>query len=193
MLQEVQLDSKVKLIDSPGVIFEDSDTNGENNSSSLLLRNCVSPDTMADPVPAATAICARCKVEQLMELYSIPQYRSADEFLWHLAKLQGKLLKGGVPDRDRAARLLVRDWNVGKIPFYTLPPVTARKSDATILTGFTNDSEFNVDEAFAANDSAVVEGRPERQFDMDDYVLLGNEDNDVDMSGGSSSASSGSW
>jgi hypothetical protein len=87
----------------------------------------------------------------------------------------------------------VRDWNVGKIPFYTLPPVTARKSDATILTGFTNDSEFNVDEAFAANDSAVVEGRPERQFDMDDYVLLGNEDNDVDMSGGSSSASSGSW
>lgn len=193
VLQEVQLDSKVKLIDSPGVIFEDSDTNGENNSSSLLLRNCVSPDTMADPVPAATAICARCKVEQLMELYSIPQYRSADEFLWHLAKLQGKLLKGGVPDRDRAARLLVRDWNVGKIPFYTLPPVTARKSDATILTGFTNDSEFNVDEAFAANDSAVVEGRPERQFDMDDYVLLGNEDNDVDMSGGSSSASSGSW
>jgi nuclear GTP-binding protein len=201
VLQEVQLDSKVKLIDSPGVIFEDSDATNDQDkgSSSLLLRNCVSPDTMVDPVPAATAICARCKVEQLMELYSVPQYRSADEFLWHLAKLQGKLLKGGVPDRDRAARLLVRDWNVGKIPFYTLPPVTAQKSDATILSSFTNNEGFDIDEAFAANESAVVEGRPAALPDMDDYVFLGNGkdgegEGDVSMGGtSSSSSSSSSW
>ena len=134
-----------------------------------------------------------------MELYSVPQYRSADEFLWHLAKLQGKLLKGGVPDRDRAARLLVRDWNVGKIPFYTLPPVTAQKSDATILSSFTNNEGFDIDEAFAANESAVVEGRPAALPDMDDYVFLGNAnggggEGDVSMGDtSSSSSSSSSW
>jgi nuclear GTP-binding protein len=192
VLQEVQLDSKVKLIDSPGVIFEDSDSgnDAETGAASLLLRNCVSPDTMTDPVPAATAICTRCKIEQLMELYSVPQYRSADEFLWHLAKQQGKLLKGGVPDRARAARLLVRDWNVGKIPFYTLPPETTKRMDATILEAFSSE-DFNVEDAFAANDSAVVEGAPQGIHDEDDFVVLGNDD--VKMGEGTSSSSSGSW
>ena len=194
VLQEVQLDSKVKLIDSPGVIFEEDDADNQSGAASLLLRNCVSPDTMIDPVPAAAAICARCKIEQLMELYHIPQYRSADEFLWHLAKQQGKLLKGGVPDRARAARLLVRDWNVGKIPFYTLPPETTRKMDATILTDFTSE-EFNVEEAFAANDSAVIQGAPKNAFNDDDvYVVLEDDsvNEDVTMGSGDYSSSSSS-
>ena len=188
VLQEVQLDSKVKLIDSPGVIFEEEDGDSPSGAASLLLRNCVSPDTMIDPVPAAAAICKRCKIEQLMELYNVPQYGSADEFLWHLAKLQGKLLKGGVPDRARAARLLVRDWNVGKIPFYTLPPESAKRMDATILEAFTS-NEFNIEDAFAANDSAVVEGAPKEDVhDADDYVIL-RDDEDVAMGGTSSSSS----
>ena len=42
VLQEVQLDSKVKLIDSPGVIFDEArDTDGNVTAESLLLRNCI--------------------------------------------------------------------------------------------------------------------------------------------------------
>ena len=32
------------------------------------------------------------------------------------------MVKGGVPNKEGAARMLLRDWNNGKIPFYTLPP-----------------------------------------------------------------------
>ena len=171
VLQEVQLDSKVKLIDSPGVIFDEArDTDGKVTAESLLLRNCISADSMTDPVPAATAIVSRCRVEQLMELYSVAQYRSADEFLWLLAKTQGKLLKGGVPDRARAARILVRDWNTGKVPFYTLPPATEKKADATILARYS--AEFQLEEVFAANDSAVVAGGPQTAHEADDFVVL---------------------
>ena len=95
VLQEVQLDSKVKLIDSPGVIFDEArDTDGKVTSESLLLRNCISADSMTDPVPAATAIVSRCRVEQLMELYSVAQYRSRRVPL-ATSRTQGKLLKGG--------------------------------------------------------------------------------------------------
>ena len=180
VLQEVQLDSKVKLIDSPGVIFDEArDTNGNVTSESLLLRNCISAESMADPVPAATAIVSRCRVEQLMELYSVPQYRSADEFLWHLARTQGKLLKGGVPDRARAARVLVKDWNTGKVPFYTLPPATQQKEDATILTQYS--AEFKLDEVFAENERAVIAGGPTDKH-ADDFVVLPSSDGAAPMS-----------
>ena len=31
-------------------------------------------------------------------------------------------MKGGIPDYVDSARLVLRDWNTGKIPYYTAPP-----------------------------------------------------------------------
>ncbi len=45
-LQEIQLDSKVKLLDCPGVIFDDET---HSSSSSLLLRNVVRVESMEEP------------------------------------------------------------------------------------------------------------------------------------------------
>lgn len=47
-----------------------------------------------------------------MELYQIPVYRSADEFLAFVAHKIGKLKKGGVPDYHAAAVSVLRDWQV---------------------------------------------------------------------------------
>ncbi len=52
-----------------------------------------------------------------------PQTFSAtDEFLHHIALARGKLRRGGTPDAAAAARIVLQDWNDGRIPYYTTPP-----------------------------------------------------------------------
>jgi nuclear GTP-binding protein len=36
-----------------------------------------------------------------------------------VARKTGKLWKGGVPNIEAAARIVLKDWNNGKIPYYT--------------------------------------------------------------------------
>lgn len=116
--QEVVLDKHIKLIDCPGIVF----AHNPAAAADLTLRNCVNVEKIHDPLPAVELILQRCNHEQLMEKYVIPQFSGTVEFLQHLARRLGKLKKGGIPDCDTAARLLLQDWNTGKISYYTIPP-----------------------------------------------------------------------
>lgn len=40
-----------------------------------------------------------------------------------IAKKSGKLLKGGEPDQEAAAKMVLNDWIRGKVPFFVAPPV----------------------------------------------------------------------
>jgi hypothetical protein len=54
--------------------------------------------------------------------YKLQSWEDHEDFLAQLARSTGKLLKGGDPDLNTAARIVLYDWQRGKIPFYTLPP-----------------------------------------------------------------------
>lgn len=141
-MQEVVLDRNVRLIDSPGVVFDDSED--ANNGASTMLRNCVDADSIPDPIPAVQALLDRCTTESLMMTYSIPAFPKGDVmiFLAMIAKRNGKVLKGGIPDKIMAARLVIKDWNSGKIPYFTKPPSIKEENsnivqnDAKIVSGF---------------------------------------------------------
>ena len=45
-----------------------------------------------------------------MEFYGVPDFHTPLEFLALLAKRQGKLKKGGLPDCDKAAKSVLIDW-----------------------------------------------------------------------------------
>jgi nuclear GTP-binding protein len=45
-------------------------------------------------------------------------------FLAMVARTKGRVLQGGIPDKVMAARLVLKDWNRGKIPYYSVPPTT---------------------------------------------------------------------
>ena len=115
-----------------------------------MLRNCVDADSVEDPVPAVQAMIERCSTESLMMTYSIPAFPKGDVmmFLAMIAKRNGRVLKGGIPDKVMAARLVIRDWNSGKIPYFTRPPSIKEvntaivANDAKILDGFSK--EFDV-------------------------------------------------
>ena len=54
--------------------------------------------------------------------YKVTDWTSPTDFLEKLAVLQGKLLKGGEPDLNTAAKGVLYDWQRGRLPYFTLPP-----------------------------------------------------------------------
>jgi len=67
-----------------------------------------------------------------------------NEFLVNLARQRGKLKKGGVADLEAVSKIVLKDWNNGKIPYYVQPPKDERMLGASIVSKFS--SEFSVDE-----------------------------------------------
>ena len=134
-MQEVQLDSKIKLLDSPGLVL----ASGNMSDASVALRNAIKVETLADPVTPVVAIIARVPRPHLMLHYGISSFSDTAEFLAKLAIASGKLKKGGVPDRNLAARIVLQDWNSGKIKYFTHPPEKKTESSSQIVTEFSKD------------------------------------------------------
>ena len=142
VMQEVQLDSKVKLLDSPGMVL----ASGNMTDSSVALRNAIKVDTIDDPVTPVEAILQRCPKPQMMLQYHISDYNGTNEFLSLIARGMGRLKKGGVPDLFMAARMVLNDWNSGKIKYFTHPPETGGSGEisAEIVSEFAK--EFQLDD-----------------------------------------------
>lgn len=112
-LQEVLVDRTIKLIDCPGIIFDQA--SAADSTASLFLRNCVSVEQMQDPESTVAALLDKTTPEVMMQLYRIPHFAGADQFLTTLAHKLNRFKKGGVPDKDKVARAVLQDWNAGKV------------------------------------------------------------------------------
>ncbi|KAI3449878.1 hypothetical protein Pfo_006543 [Paulownia fortunei] len=150
-MQEVQLDKNVRLLDCPGVVMLKS----AENDSSVALRNCKRIEKLDDPVGPVKEILKLCPDRVLVTLYKIPSFDSVDDFLQKVATVRGKLKKGGIVDVDAAARIVLHDWNEGKIPYYTMPPTrnVEEPSEAKIVPEL--GKEFNVDEVYGGESSFI--------------------------------------
>ncbi|TXG73575.1 hypothetical protein EZV62_002154 [Acer yangbiense] len=177
-LQEVQLDKNVKLLDCPGVVMLKS----AENDASIALRNCKRIEKLEDPVGPVKEILNLCPARLLVTLYKIPSFDSVDDFLQKVATVRGKLKKGGIVDVEAAARIVLHDWNEGKIPYYTMPPTRdqGEPSEARIVSEL--GKEFNVDEVYKSESSFIgslksvddfnpVEVPPSCPLNFDDTML----------------------
>ncbi|XP_044162110.1 guanine nucleotide-binding protein-like 3-like protein [Bufo gargarizans] len=118
-LQEVHLDKHIKLLDCPGIVMATS-----TSDAAMILRNCVKIEQLIDPVGPVEAILRRCNKDQILQHYKVTDFRDTSEFLAMLAKRQGKLKKGGMPDHEKAAKSVLTDWVSGRISYFTHPPET---------------------------------------------------------------------
>ena len=126
-LQTVQLERGLRIIDSPGVVFDvddfdDGKAPATGGKSNLLLRNVVKVEDIPDPVVLVEEILSRTDATTVKKLYSVEDFTSPLEFLTMLALVTGRLLKGGTPDVLAAARQVLTDWNHQKIPYFSMPP-----------------------------------------------------------------------
>jgi nuclear GTP-binding protein len=124
-IQEVEIESKIKILDSPGVVF--SNTSNSRDDPSLILRNVVKIENISDPFTPTQAILTKVDKQQLLMLYAIPDFEDIVQFLGHISRKRGKLKKGGVPDFDAAAKIVLHDWVTGKLQYFT--PVPSSRMD----------------------------------------------------------------
>lgn len=178
--QEIQLDSKVTLIDSPGVVFE-----GASDDPSVVLRNVVRVESISDPAGVVSALAVKAPRQALLDFYGLKQdFQDVHHFLVHVAQVRGKLKKnpGGGPaglDLASAARSVISDWTTGKFRYYVMPPSRSSEdaADAEAETAAVVSSlapAFDIDALFSgAGEDPAVLGAPQEDDDddMGDDVL----------------------
>ncbi|EAU83452.2 GTPase [Coprinopsis cinerea okayama7 len=123
-LQSIQLERGLRVIDSPGVVFDDDafDDGKGTKKGSILLRNVVKVEDVEDPIAVVEEILLRTPRETIQKIYNLPEFGTPLEFLTMLALSSGRLHKGGTPDLNSAARQVLTDWNQQKIPYFSQPP-----------------------------------------------------------------------
>lgn len=152
-MQEVELDSKIKLIDCPGIVF----TSGGENSHAVL-KNAQRVGDVKDPFTIAESVLKRASKEYFCTMYDITNYDTFEEFFAKKAARMGKFLKKGVPDVVAAARSVLNDWNTGKIKYCTQPPEVQEGQNVHISASIVHSEarEFDV-ENFESMETEILE------------------------------------
>ena len=76
----------------------------------------------------------------------------------------GRLKKGGIPDQITAARVVLNDWNNGKIKYYTYPP---------------EDEKTNLSENDTVMQDAEIVSEFAKEFSLDDMNITKMESDDM--------------
>lgn len=126
-VQEIEIDGTTRIIDSPGVVFSGED------EITLLLRNTIKAEHVTDLDKAVEEIIQRVNRDDLLKLYKIPDFANYKEFLISMAESKGKLKKGGICDLEAVAKILIQDWNTGKLKYFVPPPVDLLNFEQTTV------------------------------------------------------------
>jgi len=152
-LREVKLDGKLKILDSPGIVFP-STMDGEDregrqqrkaeHEARLILLNALPPSQISDPLPAINLLLSRLSVsealfDKLLKNYGIVAlgpFGNGDtttDFLIQVARKRGRLGKGGVPNLNSAATTVITDWRDGRIQGWVEPPTLKMINDEDMI------------------------------------------------------------
>ncbi|BCS21024.1 putative GTPase NOG2 [Aspergillus puulaauensis] len=119
--QYITLMKRIYLIDCPGVVPPSQTDTPED----ILLRGVVRVENVENPEQYIPAILKRVQSKHLERTYGLKDPHDPVEFLSILAKKGGRLLRGGEPDLDGVAKMVINDFLRGKIPWFTPPPYTS--------------------------------------------------------------------
>ncbi|CAA2938492.1 nuclear/nucleolar GTPase 2 [Olea europaea var. sylvestris] len=145
--QYITLTKRIFLIDCPGVVYQNRDT-----ETDIVLKGVVRVTNLEDASEHIGEVLNRVKREHLERAYKIKDWENEHDFLLQLCKSTGKLLKGGEPDLKTAAKMILHDWQRGKIPFFVPPPKQEDESTQDPI-------EFDVEKDEAVDDDKASAAR----------------------------------
>lgn len=137
--QYVALTKRIYLIDCPGIVPDHGNWEVTIDAEAdKVLKGVVRPEKLTSPSLYIPVLLSRIvNTKSLMKKYSIDEkmieeqpdmFTDANVFLTTLAVRMGKLLKGGEPDLETVARVVIQDWQKGRLPYF-VPPPNATKED----------------------------------------------------------------
>ena len=99
----------------------------------------------------------------MIRTYRVSDWESPNDFLEKVAQKCGKLLKGGEPDINTVSKMILNDWQRGKIPFFVPPPGCEMPPPKV------EEGKDNLDgDKTAANDQDFSQIRMSHKFEGDD-------------------------
>lgn len=184
-LREVKIDGKLKVLDSPGIVFpaENKKKSRVEQEAQLALLSALPPKNITDPYPAIVMLLKRLSkspemTENFKQLYQLPPLPSSDvnefakQFLIHVARKRGRLGKGGIPNLTAAGLTVLNDWRDGKIIGWTLPK--SSKDTASETTSKTNGPQESVEQT-------TIVSQWSKEFDLDGLFASIDGQNDDKM------------
>ncbi|KAI0398374.1 P-loop containing nucleoside triphosphate hydrolase protein [Xylariaceae sp. FL0594] len=149
-IRAVKVDSKLTLLDSPGIVFPSASEgnapkrNAVEEHANLVLLNAIPPKQIEDPIPAVALLLKKLGsspdlMQKMMDVYDLPPLMTTNgdittDFLVQVARKRGRLGRGGVPNLQAAAMTVVMDWRDGRIQGWAEPPKLPVSSDGPKAT-----------------------------------------------------------
>lgn len=202
--QYITLMRRIYLIDCPGVVYPSAETDTEK-----VLKGVVRVELINNPEDYIETVLERVRHEHLEKTYQVKDWTTATEFLEKVAFRSGKLLKKGDPDISIVARMILNDFQRGKLPYYVIPsgfevPLESKNPNKDLVveqdlknikvvheyedkskqtdhaTEKTNDGETEN----SNNDDHISEGEEEEkeEVDSDDSSVISNFYSDMEHS-----------
>ncbi|KAK4032816.1 NUC091 domain-containing protein [Parachaetomium inaequale] len=129
--QYVTLMKRIYLIDCPGIV----PPNQHDTPQDLLLRGVVRVENVEHPEQYIPAVLKKVKTHHMERTYELKGWKDHIEFLELMARKAGRLLKGGEPDVDGVAKMVLNDFMRGKIPWFTPAPAMEGGDDDAVIEG----------------------------------------------------------
>ncbi|ESW21583.1 hypothetical protein PHAVU_005G082600 [Phaseolus vulgaris] len=143
--QYITLTKRIFLIDCPGVVYHNKDS-----ETDVVLKGVVRVTNLKDAADHIGEVLKRVKKTHLERAYKIKEWDDENDFLLQLCKSSGKLLKGGEPDLMTGAKMVLHDWQRGRLPFFVPPPKQEEESEEPNVNGVDIDDAVDGNEASAA-------------------------------------------
>jgi nuclear GTP-binding protein len=124
-LQEIILDNNIRLLDCPGIVM----SNNENN----ILHNIIRTEDIKEPIEVVSKILKKIEQEYFLKTYNLDisilkgSELTVEKIIYLVGEKMKKYKKGGIVDLDKSARIIINDWNLGKLKYYSVPPGIDKK------------------------------------------------------------------
>lgn len=114
-IQKLKLSEDIQLLDSPGVIPESEYSNVDKEKIAQHTKvGARSFSQVKDPEIAVHHLM-QTHAKQIENFYKIDSKENAETLIEILGKQKGFLLPGGKVNEDKTSRLILKDWQTGKI------------------------------------------------------------------------------
>ncbi len=116
--QEYRIGGNIRVLDTPGVYPVES-------LEDMVYKGSIRPEELEDPITAAVLLIRKLREldPKVLEKHYGVDDEDEEKALEKIALRRGLLLKGGKPNVEEAARIIIRDWQKAKIRVRRNPPV----------------------------------------------------------------------
>uniref|UniRef100_A0A8C9ET29 Nucleolar GTP-binding protein 2 n=1 Tax=Pavo cristatus TaxID=9049 RepID=A0A8C9ET29_PAVCR len=166
--QYITLMRRIFLIDCPGVVYPSGDS-----ETDIVLKGVVQVEKIKSPEDHIGAVLERAKAEYIRKTYKIDFWEDTEDFLEKLASRTGKLLKGGEPDVQTVSKMVLNDWQRGRIPFFVKPP-NAEAAPPALEGAVTSSQSNNEKETSESVASSMEPAEEKNNTDTEMKQLMAN-------------------